>query len=230
LAAFHVLRHHSISWEHNEEALTVTFSKGNKIVFIGDSITDKGRKTDPLKLGGGYVRVLHDYFATARPELSLHVINEGTSGNRVIDLQRRWRLDVLDHKPDWVSVSIGINDVWRQLDSPDAEQVYPDRFEAVYRSLLQLTKEELPGCRFILMQPTAVKENPDSTGNVLLKPYVEIVDRLASEFDAVLVPTHTAFIDFLQRDTGKPLTTDGVHMTTLGDMLMATTWLKAVGE
>lgn len=203
------------------------FAKGDKIVFIGDSITDKGRKTDPLKLGGGYVRVLHDYFATARPELSLSIVNEGTGGNRVIDLQRRWRLDVLDHKPDWLSVSIGINDVWRQLDSPDAEQVYPDRFEAVYRSLLELTRDEVPGCRFILMQPTVIKEIPDSAGNRMLKPYVDIVNKLAQEFAAILVPTHTAFLDFLHRGTGRPLTTDGVHMTTLGDMLMATTWLKA---
>lgn len=52
---------------------------------------------------------------------------------------------------------------------------------------------------------------------------------MAAEFDAVLVPTHSAFLEFLQRDSGKALTTDGVHMTTLGDMLMATTWLRAVG-
>lgn len=133
------------------------FAAGSKIVFIGDSITDKGRKTDPLKLGSGYVRVLHDYFATARPELRLRVVNEGTSGNRVIDLKRRWQLDVLDHEPDWVSVSIGINDVWRQLDTPDGEQVDPERFESVYRTLLSWTKERLPACRLILMQPTIIK-------------------------------------------------------------------------
>ncbi|WP_248927562.1 SGNH/GDSL hydrolase family protein [Paenibacillus hamazuiensis] len=203
------------------------FQAKDKIVFIGDSITDKGRKKDPLKLGSGYVRMLHDYLTAEYPQLSLKIINEGVSGNRVTDLQKRWTLDVLDHKPQWISISIGINDVWRQLDSPDIEQVYPDRYEAVYRSLLEQAKE-LPGCRLILMEPTVIKEYPDSTGNRLLQPYVEAVRRLAEQFDAVLVPTHRAFLDFIRCDTGQDLTTDGVHMNTLGDTLMATTWVKAV--
>lgn len=203
------------------------FKAKDKIVFIGDSITDKGRKKDPLKLGSGYVRLLHDYLTSVYPKLSLKIINEGVSGNRVIDLEKRWRIDVLDHQPQWISISIGINDVWRQLDSPDAEQVYPDKFETVYRSLLDQTKQ-IPNCRAILMQPTVIKEYPNSTGTQLLKPYVDIVNRLTEEYNGILVPTHEAFIDFLRCETGQDLTTDGVHMNTLGDMLMATTWLKAV--
>lgn len=203
------------------------FKAKDKIVFIGDSITDKGRKKDPQKLGTGYVRLLHDYLTAVYPHLSLKIINEGVSGNRVIDLEKRWRLDVLDHRPQWVSVSIGINDVWRQLEQPEIEQVYPDRFEAVYRNLLEQTRE-LPDCRLILMQPTIFKEYPDTTGNRLLKPYVDIVNRLAEEFQAILVPTHEAFLHFIQCDTRQDLTTDGVHMNTLGDMLMAVTWIKAV--
>ncbi|WP_028548304.1 SGNH/GDSL hydrolase family protein [Paenibacillus sp. UNC451MF] len=203
------------------------FQANDRIVFIGDSITDKGRKKDPLKLGSGYVRMLHDSLLALYPELSLKVINEGVSGNRVIDLARRWTLDVMDHRPQWISISIGINDVWRQLDSPDGEQVYPDRFESVYRGLLDQT-QSLPNCRLVLMQPTIIKEYPDTTGNLLLKPYVEIVDRLAEEFQAVLVPTHQAFLHFLQCNTGLDLTTDGVHMNSLGDTLMASTWLEAV--
>lgn len=203
------------------------FQANDKIVFIGDSITDKGRKKDPLKLGSGYVRMLHDYLTLEYPKLTLKIINEGVSGNRVIDLEKRWQMDVLDHRPQWLSISIGINDVWRQLDSPDAEQVYPERFEAVYRKLLKQTLA-LPHCKLILMQPTVIKEYPDSTGNTLLKSYVDIVDRLAEEFNAILVPTHRTFNDFIQCETGKDLTTDGVHMTPLGDTLMASTWIKAV--
>ncbi|WP_079909209.1 SGNH/GDSL hydrolase family protein [Paenibacillus sp. 32352] len=203
------------------------FQAKDRIVFIGDSITDKGRKKDPVKLGSGYVRMLHDSLMSLYPELSLKVINEGVSGNRVIDLAKRWTLDVIDHRPQWLSISIGINDVWRQLDSPDIEQVYPERYESVYRGLLDQTRS-LPDCRLILMEPTIIKEYPESTGNGLLKPYVEIVNRLAEEYRAILVPTHQAFLHFLQCNTGQDLTTDGVHMNSLGDTLMATTWLKAV--
>lgn len=121
----------------------------------------------------------------------------------------------MDHQPQWVSISIGINDVWRQLDSPMGEQVYPDKFEEVYRNLLEQTKQ-IPDCRVILMQPTVIKEYPDATGNRLLKPYVDIVNRLAELYDAVLVPTHLAFVDFIKLETGQDLTTDGVHMNPLG--------------
>ncbi|UUZ85108.1 GDSL-type esterase/lipase family protein [Paenibacillus sp. P26] len=93
--------------------VTMPFKAKDKIVFIGDSITDKGRRKDPLKLGTGYVRILHDFLTAAYPALSLKIINEGISGNRVTDLEKRWMFDVLDHRPQWVSVSIGINDVWR---------------------------------------------------------------------------------------------------------------------
>jgi acyl-CoA thioesterase-1 len=207
--------------------MAVPFKKKDRIVFIGDSITDKGRKKDPLKLGSGYVRIIHDYLTAVYPQLSLKMINEGVSGNRVIDLEKRWTLDVMDHQPQWVSISIGINDVWRQLDAPMGEQVYPDKFEDIYRNLLDQTKQ-IPDCRAILMQPTVIKEYPDATGNRLLKPYVDIVNRLADQYYAILVPTHLAFINFIKLETDQDLTTDGVHMNSLGDMLMATTWLKAV--
>ncbi|MEI7025566.1 SGNH/GDSL hydrolase family protein [Paenibacillus sp. y28] len=204
------------------------FKAKDRIVFIGDSITDKGRKKDPQKLGTGYVRMVHDYLHAVYPQLSLKIINEGVSGNRIVDLEKRWTVDVLDNRPQWVSISIGINDVWRQVDNVDIEQVYPDRFEEIYRRLLEQARDEL-GCRFILMQPTIIKEHLDSSGNRLLKAYVDAVNRLAEEFQGILVPTHQAFIDFLKCDTDKDLTTDGVHMNTLGDTLMAATWLKAVG-
>ncbi|UUZ85109.1 hypothetical protein LJK88_16920 [Paenibacillus sp. P26] len=98
----------------------------------------------------------------------------------------------------------------------------------MYRGLLAQTKKP-PDCRLILMQPTVMKEDPDSAGNRLVRPYVETVNRLAEEFDAVLVPTHEAFLEFIRCETGQDLTTDGVHMTSLGDTLMAVTWLKAMG-
>ena len=46
------------------------------------------------------------------------VVDMGISGNTTRDLQARWQTDVLDLKPDWLSIMIGANDVWRQFDSP----------------------------------------------------------------------------------------------------------------
>jgi len=87
-----------------------------KIVFIGDSITDCGR-TRPVgeglfnALGNGYVSFIDAFLGATKPELRLRVVNMGCGGNTVRDLEGRWKADVLDLKPQYVSCMIGINDV-----------------------------------------------------------------------------------------------------------------------
>ncbi|MQR95919.1 hydrolase [Fictibacillus phosphorivorans] len=190
-----------------------------KIIFIGDSITASNKNTDPDRLGDGYVRMIKEVLSK-----EVTVINKGVNGHRVTDLAFRWQRDVIDLEPDLLSVSIGINDVWRQLDSPQLEQVDVSRFEEVYRGLLSKLS---PKTKLVLMEPTIIKENTKSQGNQLLIPYVEAVRNLAKEFDAVLVPTHEVFINHLNKKPDVSLTTDGVHMRRKGNELMAKTWLEA---
>ncbi|MGM7723290.1 SGNH/GDSL hydrolase family protein [Metabacillus sp. Hm71] len=203
--------------------------KTRKILLIGDSITDCGRREDQEGLGNGYVRLIHDYLITTYPSANYQIVNTGIGGNRVTDLAARWQTDVIDHQPDYVSISIGINDVWRQLDRPEIEQVLPEKFSSVYKELLTIVKEET-NAHILLMEPTIIAEDVNSTGNKLLKDYVEIVHQLAKAFEATLIPTHKAFIEYLQSESTYKLTTDGVHMNSAGNMLMATTWLRTVEE
>ncbi|WP_050180595.1 SGNH/GDSL hydrolase family protein [Domibacillus robiginosus] len=201
-------------------------TKEERVVFIGDSITDCGRRAEPEELGDGYVRMIRDQLICEAPADAPVIINKGIGGNRVTDLAERWEQDVLNEQPTVLSVSIGINDVWRQLDSKEMDQVLPGKFEEVYRSLLEQSK----GIQLVLMEPTIIDEDPESKGNELLKPYVEIVRKLADEYNAVLVPEHQAFIEYLRAGGEHKLTTDGVHMNSVGNTLMAQTWLRAVRE
>ncbi|ARK30860.1 SGNH/GDSL hydrolase family protein [Halalkalibacter krulwichiae] len=198
-----------------------------KILFIGDSITDCGRLEDQEGLGTGYVRLVRDYLLASYPAIPFQFVNVGISGNRITDLVARWQEDVLNHKPDFVSISIGINDVWRQLDRPDLEQVTPELFKSHYIDLVTKVQEQT-NAKIILMEPTIIGEQIDSTGNKLLIDYVKIVNELADHFKATVIPTHQAFIIFLQSGSTHQLTTDSVHMSSIGNMLMAKTWLKAV--
>src|SRR5690625_8047432 len=97
----------------------MVFKMGEKILLIGDSITEDGRFDDPKDIGVGYVRLIHDYINENLSDLQVDVVNRGVGGDRVTNLADRWETDVISEDPDWVSVSIGINDVWRQLDNPD---------------------------------------------------------------------------------------------------------------
>ena len=199
-----------------------------RIVFIGDSITWWGiNESDSI--GTGYVRLLHDYLKVTYPDRDFEMVNKGISGNRVIDLAERWEQDVISIQPDIVSISIGINDVWRQVDSPDMEQVPPQRFEEVFENLLLNTKEKT-NSSIVLMEPTVISEDVMGKGNSMLKPYIEIIHQLADKYNAVIVPTHQAFISFLKHNKDFPLTIDGVHMNSLGNMLMAKIWLEATKE
>ncbi|MGN8647502.1 SGNH/GDSL hydrolase family protein [Gracilibacillus sp. HCP3S3_G5_1] len=197
---------------------------GKRIVLIGDSITEWGKHEDPEGIGTGYVRLLHDYLHVAEPQKKFEIFNKGVGGDRIFNLKQRWQQDVIDLAPDVVSISIGINDVWRQLDQPEMEQVSPEAFETTYRQLL----EQVTSCQLILMEPTVIDENLHAKGNQLLKKYVEIVNQLASEYQALLVPTHKAFVQYLETNSGYGLTIDGVHMNSVGNMLMAKTWIEAV--
>lgn len=112
-----------------------------RFVFVGDSITEEGRFDDPEGVGYGYVRFIRDYLLTEFPNKNIEVINRGVGGNRIIDLVARFQRDVIALKPDYVSIFIGINDVWRQLDEPELDQVYPEKFEEIYHQLIRMVQE-----------------------------------------------------------------------------------------
>ncbi|GAE91931.1 hypothetical protein JCM21714_902 [Gracilibacillus boraciitolerans JCM 21714] len=183
-----------------------------------------GRFEDQEGIGSGYVRFLHDYLRVTNPNKNYEIFNRGIGGDRVTNLEERWQEDVIDLHPEVVSVSIGINDVWRQLDRPDMDQVTPDVFEDKLRKLLYEIRDK----QIILMEPTVIEEDLNSEGNRRLREYVEIVRKLSLEFQTVLVPTHQVFLDYIKEDSGYALTTDGVHMNSAGNLLMAKTWIKAV--
>ena len=109
------------------------FEKGDRIVFIGDSISDYERAR-PIgeglfnAWGTSYVADVGALLSCVYPQLALRITNMGISGNQVRDLDKRWQTDVLDLKPDWVVVLIGINDVWRQFDSPSQPEL-TERYE-----------------------------------------------------------------------------------------------------
>ena len=119
------------------------FQDMDRIVFAGDSVTDMGSQ-QPVgeglfdNVGFGYVRMVENLLASVYPELHLRITNSGISGNTSRDLLARYERDVLQLKPDWVSICIGINDVWRQFDSPSIVEshVYPEEYKRNLEQML----------------------------------------------------------------------------------------------
>lgn len=205
------------------------FTPTTRLLFIGDSITDCGRLTDPEKIGNGYVRLIRDWLAARDPATAPRVINVGTSGHKVIDLAARWERDVIAADPDVLSIKIGINDVWHGL-AGGSGGVPIEQYVAVYQDLLRRTRQLLPNCRLVLCEPSVIDPPQPPEGQAQLQPYVRAVNELARQFQAdALVPLHGAFVEAKKKRPDLDWTPDGVHPSSSGHMLIAHAWLKATG-
>ncbi|MFQ3269946.1 MAG: lysophospholipase L1-like esterase [Lentimonas sp.] len=201
------------------------------LLFIGDSITDCGRARpvgEREGLGEGYVKLANSLLATCHPETRIRVLNTGISGNRITDLEARWREDVLTHQPNWLSIMIGINDVWRQFDNvTDHDVVDLERFENVYRQLLSATRPNLKG--LVLMTPFYLETNPADPMRVQMDAYGAVVKRLASEFDAIFVDVQAAYNTYLAKRPTQTLCCDRVHPNQTGHLIIAKAFFNAIG-
>ncbi|HEY7781638.1 MAG TPA: SGNH/GDSL hydrolase family protein [Ktedonobacterales bacterium] len=197
------------------------------VLFQGDSITDCGRGFDTLDaMGNGYAMMVAAWLAALRPDTAPRFINRGVSGNCARDLRARWQRDCLDLQPAWVSILIGINDVWRRYD--DDEPTSLEDFEADYRAILEQTRAA--GIRPILCEPFVLPVPPDrARWREDLDPKIDAVRRLAREFAAPLVPLDGAFAQASTRRPPDFWAPDGVHPTAVGHALIAQTWLRTVG-
>lgn len=194
------------------------------VVFIGDSITEDGRRLDdPTDLGVGYVaRVARQRRASGAEE---RTVNSGIGGNRAIDLVGRWDRDCLAHAPDLVSIHVGINDTWRRYDQGEATSTAS--FAAHYRGLVEQTVAV--GARLVLIEPFLLPVAPgQASWREDLDPKIEVVRSLAREFDATLVEADVAFTEQGGRTDPGALLHDGVHPTDAGRDLLAHVWSEAV--
>ena len=83
--------------------MALPLSRDSRWIFIGDSITDAGRRQCPEEVGTGYVRDVRDWLRASIPGRAPQVLNKGISGNTISDLRRRWESDVIAHEPQLVS-------------------------------------------------------------------------------------------------------------------------------
>ncbi|MEU5386023.1 SGNH/GDSL hydrolase family protein [Kitasatospora cineracea] len=193
------------------------------VLFQGDSITDAGRdRARPDDLGHGYAALV----AAALPGTPT-VLNRGIGGDRLTDLRARWDADTLAHRPDLVSLLIGVNDTWRRYDSGLSSPV--EAWEGEYRELLRRLHAHCAP-RLVLIEPFLVPVTPEQWAwREDLDPRIHAVRRLAAEHDALLLAAD-GLLNQAARTAGDPalITIDGVHPTDLGHRLLADAWLHLV--
>lgn len=203
-------------------------NENQTVLFIGDSITDCGRsRENPAQLGNGYVDMIAARLNTDFPEFNLNFLNFGISGNRVKDLKARWHEDCLKHKPDILSILIGVNDVWRRYDSDDPTSA--EDFLADYREILTSAKKQL-ACQIIMLEPFVLQFPEDrKKWREDLDPKIAGIRELSLEFADAYVPMDGIYAAASVRQKPAFWAGDGVHPTKPGHQLMADAWIAEAG-
>lgn len=203
------------------------------ILFQGDSITDCGRAREyenlrpGAGLGSGYPTLIAARLFCDHPETEWNFMNRAISGNRVVDLYARWKMDALNLKPDVLSIMIGVNDTWHEKARQNGVEV--PRYARIYRELLEWTKTTLPAIKLVLLEPYVL--NFGAVGDdwiAEIDARRKVVRKLAKDFEAILIPTQDILNKAAKRASKEYWLADGVHPLLAGHQLIADAWLKAV--
>ena len=196
----------------------IIFEKNSLVLFQGDSITDCGRDRKVHDdMGSGYAMMASAWLSALYPQHNLKFLNRGRNGAKVRNLITHWDRDCIALKPDWISIMVGINDT---MDT-SARQ-----FEEEYRVIMEGTSKELDSS-IILCEPFLLSGDPKLYRDDL-NPKIDIVHKLAKEYDAMLIPLDKIFQDSCSLQSPEYWAPDGVHPSLAGHALIAQTWLKYV--
>lgn len=202
------------------------------ILFQGDSITDgnRGRNSDLNHVHGhGYQYIIAAELTADNIDKNVEFINRGISGNRIADLYGRWAEDCLNLKPTILSILIGINDIifnWEHKSGSD-----PERYEKIYRYLLDEVKKQNPDTLIVIMEPF-FGEKKEEELNTFFKEhiggYAAAAKKIAEEYGAVFVPLQDMIDSYKEKTDIYNILWDGIHPTTCGHELIARRWKECV--
>lgn len=216
---------------------------GEKIAFMGDSITQAGARKD------GYVTFVMDTLNKEGLKLT-HVPagKAGKAGNKSGDMLARLDDSVISKDPDWMLLSCGVNDVWHftlTLGDRTFEGIPLDQYKKNIREILG--KAETADIRVMILTSTMIGEDPEKETNKRLVPYNEFLREIAKEKNLPLADLSKDMQEAVaempdvegkakmfgdpkyERNIRNKLTTDGCHMNKLGNIMMAKGVLRTFG-
>ena len=198
------------------------------VLFQGDSITDCERQQSGVgELGYGYPGFVAGRLGLEAPG-AYTFYNRGLSGNRIVDVYARIKQDIINLQPDYMSLLIGVNDVWHELAHKNG--VDTDKFRKLYCMLLDEVLEALPNIKIILIEPFVLRGPETEAQYALFRSEVQmraqVVRGLAEQYNLPLI--------CLQEDLDTMEATapqnywlrDGVHPTAYFHQFIADKWLE----
>ena len=203
-----------------------------KILFQGDSITDADRSREKdYKLGCGYPRLVEAELGFLNPA-KYEFLNRGISGNRVIDVYARIKKDIINLAPDYMSILIGVNDVWHEVDRQNG--VDADKYFKIYSMLIEEVRAALPNIKIMILEPFVLKGEATEENWDVFRPEVEkraaMAKKIAEAYDLVFVPLQEGFDELEKLAPAVYWLKDGVHPTAKGHEFIKREWLKGFAK
>ena len=198
-------------------------------VFQGDSITDAGRNRDNDDYrGNGYPTVVAGALGLKYPG-QFRFLNRGVSGDRIVDINSRIRRDLINLSPDYVSILIGINDVWHELGGRNG--VNNTKFFKTYCDIVEEVLTMCPGVKIFVLEPFVLKaaatEGNWDVFDRETRMRAERTKKVAEKYGLVFVPLQDTFDALLEKAPASYWLHDGVHPTAMGHTVIANALIEA---
>ena len=202
--------------------------KKKVIVFQGDSITDAGRDREIAEdLGKGYPNLVAARLGLEQPGV-YRFYNRGVSGDRIVDIYARMKRDILNLQPDYLSILVGVNDVWHELDFQNG--VEADKFKQIYRMLLAEVLSAIPTLKIMLLEPYVMKGCATASYYARFRHEVSLravaVRELAEEFRFDFIPLQEPLESMAALTEAENYLADGVHPLPAFHQYLADRWLQ----
>ncbi|MBE6728316.1 MAG: lysophospholipase [Ruminococcaceae bacterium] len=209
-----------------------------RILFQGDSITDCGRPRDKFYgMGDGYANLVKASLGTDCPG-EYEFINRGISGNRIVDLYARIKIDFINLKPDYASIYIGVNDTWHEIGSQNG--VETEKFEKIYCMLIDEIKAACPDTKLIIIAPYVLEaastrnteEMPDRFERFKtdVAEKAAVSKKIAEKYNLPLIELQPAFDEACKKAPAEYWTGDGVHPTACGHEIIKRLWIETFNK
>lgn len=201
-----------------------------KILFQGDSITDAERVRDNEEnMGTGYPLLVKACLGYKEPD-KYEFVNKGVSGDRVIHIYARMESEIINIKPDVMSILVGVNDAWNECaDSPN--RLGADKYYKIYDMLISEVKQALPDIKIMIMEPFILKsvatEERWEEFNKEVRIKAKMAKKIAEKYNLPFVELQAGFDKLSQNVETSYWLGDGVHPTPMGHEYIKNEWIKA---
>jgi len=201
-----------------------------RILFQGDSITDaKRNRDDENSINTGYVHLVASQLLKKYPG-ELEFFNRGIGGNRIVDVYARIKSDIINLKPDFMTLLIGVNDVWHELELQNG--VSEEKFRKLYDMLISEIKEALPDIKIYIMGPFLLKGSATEAEWELfseeVKKRARVAEEIAGKFGLEFISLQDEFDEAIKKMPESYWVRDGVHPLEAGQALIADKLLSVI--